>query len=264
LRSAILASAGFSCIATDEAGIIQIFNAGAQRMLGYTRAEVVNIELATALAPGFEALARKAARGIEDTHQLSCIRKDGSRLAAAVSVTTLRNPASEIIGYLLIAIESGTALETPEPVLPPAPNGVPTRRLLYVEEQPASLGLVEQLIAGHTDMQLLRAADLKSGIELARSERPEVILLNLDLAGIDAVHFMKSVQNTPVLALSANGAPDAIVKALEAGFFHYLTQPLKPQSFLEALADALEFAAQERAEQNDMPLRKTQPLKESE
>jgi PAS domain S-box-containing protein len=286
LHDAILNSAGFSSIAIDETGVIQIFNAGAKRMLGYTGAEVVNkltpldfsdpsetieraralsLEFATTIAPGFEALVFKAARGIEDQYELTYIRKDGSRLPAVVCVTALHDPKDQIIGYLLIATARLTppAPVAPKPALEKRAPALERTRLLYVEEHPASLGLLEQLIARRTDVLLLRAANGNLGIELARTARPEVILLNIDLPGIAAIEFMKrlradpATQNTPILALGANAAPDAILKALEAGFFHYLTKPLKAEPFLEALGDALEFAAQERAEENDMSLRKT-------
>jgi PAS domain S-box-containing protein len=410
LHDAILNSVGFSSIAIDETGVIQIFNAGAKRMLGYTGAEVVNkltpldfsdasetieraralsLEFATTIAPGFEALVFKAARGIEDQYELTYIRKDGSRLPAVVCVTALHDPKDQIIGYLLIAtdntaqqglrlmvesvtdcaivqldahgqvlswnagaqiiegysareilgqhfsrfylhedIERGVPqrdldaaattgrcetegpwarkdgstyraktvltsfhdetgslrgfarvtrglseaqrLAAPPPVHvaakpaldKPAP-ALKRSRLLYVEDHPASLGLLEQLMARRTDVLLLRAANVNLGIDLARTERPDVILLNIDLPGTAAVEFMKRLradpvtQNTPILALGASAAPDTIVKALEAGFFHYLTKPMKAERFLEALGDALEFTAQERAEENDMSLRKT-------
>jgi len=112
-------------------------------------------------------------------------------------------------------------------------------------------------VARRTDILLLRAANLDLGIELAHTTRPEVILLNIDLPGTGALQFMKllradpATQNTPLLALGANAAPGAIKKALEAGFFHYLTKPLEPERFTQALDDALEFAALERAEQDD-------------
>ena len=100
LQSAIFNSANFSSIATDAKGVIQIFNVGAERMLGYTAAEVMNkitpadisdpqeviarakalsVELGTPITPGFEALVFKASRGIEDIYELTYIRKDGSR-----------------------------------------------------------------------------------------------------------------------------------------------------------------------------------------
>jgi len=112
LQSAIFNSANFSSIATDAKGVIQIFNVGAERMLGYTAGDMVNritpadisdpqeviarakelsIELGTQIMPGFEALVFKASRGIEDIYELTYIRKDRSRFPAVVSVTALRD-----------------------------------------------------------------------------------------------------------------------------------------------------------------------------
>ena len=410
LQNAILNSAAISSIATDEKGVIRVFSPGAQRMLGYTEAEVagkrtpadfsdplqaveraraLSLEFATAVDPGFQALVFRASRGIEDQYELTWIRKDGSRLPAVVSVIALSDPKGEVIGYLMLTtdntaqetfrlmVESVTdcgivqldaqgrvlswnagaqliegygaqeivgqhfsrfycaqdvelgvpqrdldaaaatgrhetegwrsrkdgsmyranivltsihdqagvlrgfarltrdvardtrmsepqqsAIESPEPAGGPAPqprpaNGAPRRSLLYVEDHPASLGMVEQLVARRTDMLLLRAGNARLGIELAHTARPEVILLNIDLPGTGALQFMKllradpATQNTPLLALGANAAPGAIKNALEAGFFHYLTKPLEPERFTQALDDALEFAALERAEQDD-------------
>jgi PAS domain S-box-containing protein len=127
LQSAIFNSANFSSIATDSKGVIQIFNVGAERMLGYTAEEVVNkitpadisdpqeiiaraealsVELETPIAPGFDALVFKASRGIEDIYELTYIRKDGSRFPAVVSVTALRDAEGAIIGYLLIGTDN--------------------------------------------------------------------------------------------------------------------------------------------------------------
>src|ERR1700693_1545913 len=127
LQNAILTSANFSIIATDEKGIIQLFNVGAERMLGYLAAEVVNkinpsdihdprevmaraqtlsLELGTTITPGFEALAFKASRGIKDTYELTYICKDGSRFPAIVSITALRDDYGHIIGYLLIGTDN--------------------------------------------------------------------------------------------------------------------------------------------------------------
>jgi len=127
LQTAILNSANFSSIATDEDGVIQIFNIGAERMLGYAAADVLNKitpadisdphevvlraqamskEFATAIAPGFEALVFKASRGIEDIYELTYIRKDGSRFPAVVSVTALRDADNAVIGYLLIGTDN--------------------------------------------------------------------------------------------------------------------------------------------------------------
>src|SRR4030081_2152449 len=127
LQRAIFNSANFSSIATDAKGVIQIFNVGAERMLGYTAAEVMNkippaeisdpqeliarakalsVELGTPITPGFEALVFKASRGIEDIYELTYFRKDGSRFPAGVSVTALRDAQNAIIGYLLIGTDN--------------------------------------------------------------------------------------------------------------------------------------------------------------
>ncbi len=522
LQNAILTSPNFSIIATDEKGIIQLFNVGAERMLGYSAAEVVNrispsdihdpqevmeraqalsLELATPIAPGFEALAFKASRGIEDIYELSYIRKDGSRFPAVVSITALREDYGDIIGYLLIGtdnsvrkrveselnqamaaaekanraktdflsamshelrtplnailgfaqlIDSGTPLPTPsqkrnldqilkagwyllelineildlaliesgkvtlsrEPVSlvevmlecramiepqaqkrgigmtfprfeipyfvkadrtrvkqvlinllfnaikynrpggavavectpsPPdsirisvrdtgaglapeqlaqlfqpfnrlgkessaeegtgiglvvtkrlvelmggvigvdsaigvgsvfwielslttapqlavreaeraalvgseVPAGSLLRTLLYVEDNPANLELVEQLIARRPDLRLLSAADGNLAVEFARAYLPEVILMDINLPGISGIDAMKILRadpttaHIPIIALSANAVPRDIERALEAGFFNYLTKPIKVNQFMDALDVALQFS----------------------
>ena len=523
LQNAILTSANFSIIATDEKGIIQLFNVGAERMLGYRAAEVVNrispsdihdpqevraraealsAELATPIAPGFEALAFKASREIEDIYELTYICKDGSRFPAIVSITALRDDYGAIIGYLLIGtdnsvrkrverelteamaaaekanhaksdflsnmshelrtplnailgfaqlVESGSPSPTPtqkrsidqilkagwylldllneildlaliesgkltlsgEPVslievmlecramiepqaqkrglgmafphfdaprfvnadrtrlkqvlinllfnaikynkpegtvvveccttstpdsirisvrdtgigltpeqlaqlfqpfnrlgkeagaeegtgiglvvtkrlvelmggtigaesivgvgsvfwvelsLTPAPqlalresaqaalarpqaaDGAPLRTLLYVEDNPANLELVEQLIARRPDLRLLSAADGDLGIEFARAYLPDVILMDINLPGISGIEAMKilradrSTAHIPVIALSANAVPRDIERGLEAGFFAYLTKPIKVGQFMDALNVALKSA----------------------
>ncbi len=521
LQNAILTSANFSLVATDENGIIQLFNAGAERMLGYKAAEVVNrispsdihdpqevmaraqalsLELGTTIAPGFEALAFKASREIEDSYELTYIRKDGSRFPAIVSITALRDDYGDIIGYLLIGtdnsvrkrveselneamataekanraktdflsgmshelrtplnailgfaqlVESGSPVPTPsqkrsldqilkagwyllelineildlaliesgkltlsrEPVSlievmlecramiepqaqtrgiamtfprfeipyfvkadrirvkqvlinllfnaikynrpggavavecaltapasirisvrdtgaglapeqlaqlfqpfnrlgreagaeegtgiglvmtkrlvdlmggaigvdstvglgsvfwielslttapllaireaeraalarPPVPDGTPLRTLLYVEDNPANLELVEQLIARRPDLHLLSAADGNIGIEFARVYQPEVILMDINLpgiSGIEALHILRADPSTahiPVIALSANAVPRDIEKGLDAGFFNYLTKPIKVNQFMDALDIALKL-----------------------
>ncbi len=522
LQNAILTSANFSIIATDEKGIIQLFNVGAERMLGYLAAEVVNkinpsdihdpqevearaqalsVELATTIMPGFEALAFKASRGIEDVYDLTYICKDGSRFPAIVSITALRDDYGDIIGYLLIGtdnsvrkqvesdlneamaaaekanraksdflssmshelrtplnailgfaqlmetgapsptpaqkrnldqilkagwyllelineildlalIESGTVILSHEPVSlvevmlecramiepqaqtrginmtfpqfdiaqyvkadrtrvkqvlinllfnaikynrpggevvvehvlkppdsiricvrdtglgltpeqvaqlfqpfnrlgketsaeegtgiglvvtkrlvelmggsigadsvvgtgsvfwielkltsppqfaltetegeklarPQVTDGTPMRTLLYVEDNPANLELVEQLIERRPDLRLLSAADGNLGIEFARAYQPDVILMDINLPGISGIEAMKILQadpttaHIPILALSANAIPNDIQKGLEAGFFNYLTKPIKVNQFMEALDAALKHA----------------------
>jgi PAS domain S-box-containing protein len=522
LQNAILSSANFSIIATDEKGIIQLFNVGAERMLGYLAAEVVNkinpsdihdrrevmaraqalsLELATPIAPGFEALVYKASRGIDDVYELTYIRKDGSRFPALVSVTALRDDYDDIIGYLLIGsdnsvrkrvemelneamaaaekanlaktdflssmshelrtplnailgfaqlmetgaptptpsqkrnldqilkagwyllelineildlalIESGTVILSREPVSlvevmlecramiepqahkrgirmtfpkfdipyfvkadrtrvkqvlinilfnaikynkpngevaveytlspphsiricvrdtgsglapeqlallfqpfnrlgketsveegtgiglvvtkrlvelmggtigaesvvgvgstfwielslttapgfavreaesaalvrPQVPDGTPLRTLLYVEDNPANLELVEQLIARRPDLRMLSAADGNLGVEFARAYQPDVILMDINLPGLSGIEALKILRadpataHIPIIALSANAIPRDIEKGLEAGFFNYLTKPIKVNHFMDTLDAAMKFS----------------------
>ena len=522
LQNAILTSANFSIIATDEKGIIQLFNVGAERSLGYLAAEVVNrispsdihdpqevmaraqalsAELATTITPGFEALAFKASRGIEDIYELTYICKDGSRFPAIVSITALRDDYGSVIGYLLIGtdnsvrkqvesdlhnamavaekanlaksdflssmshelrtplsailgfaqlIESGSPPPTttqkrsvdqilkagwyllelineildlaliesgklslslepislsevmrecqamiepqaqkrgisvtfhhiegryfveadrtrvkqvlinllsnsikynkgggtvvvdciaetpgriricvkdsgdgltpdkltqlfqpfnrlgqeasveegtgiglvvckrlvelmggaigvesavgtgsvfwidlnltaePQPVAgatepsasaqTPVPADAQTRTLLYVEDNPANLMLVEDLIARRPDIRLLSARDGNRGIEIARASRPDVILMDINLPGISGITALRiladdpTTAHIPVIALSANAMPRDVERGLEAGFFRYLTKPLKVNEFMDTLDVTLNFA----------------------
>ncbi len=167
LQKAIFDSANFSSIATDARGVIQIFNVGAERMLGYTAQEVMNqrtpadisdpqeiiaraktlsAELDTPITPGFEALVFKASRGIEDIYELTYIRKDGSRFPAVVSVTALRDDNNAIIGYLLIGTDN-TA-----------------RKQIEAERQQLDKALIEK------NIELERARDVADKANLAKSD----------------------------------------------------------------------------------------------
>jgi signal transduction histidine kinase/CheY-like chemotaxis protein len=523
LQNAILNSANFSIIATDEKGIIQLFNVGAERMLGYLAADVVNkispsdihdpqeviarakalsVELATPIAPGFEALAFKASRGIEDSYELTYICKDGSRFPAIVSITALRDDYGDVIGYLLIGTDNSmrkqAALDlhdamalaekanlaksdflssmshelrtplsailgfaqliesgTPQPTLsqkrsvdqilkagwyllelinevldlaviesgrlslsleaislaevmqecqtmiepqaqrrdiavtfprfgapclvtadrtrvkqvlinllsnaikynriggsvvvdcsassercvrigvrdsgaglsadqltqlfqpfnrlgqessvqegtgiglvvskrlvelmggvigvesvvgqgsvfwielnvaaqaaavvgadpamlarPRIREGARSHTLLYVEDNPANLMLVEDLMARRPDVCLLSARDGISGVQIARCALPDVILMDINLPGINGIEALKILRedpataHIPVVALSANAMPRDIERGLLAGFFRYLTKPIKVNEFMNTLDVALEFAGQ--------------------
>lgn len=525
LQNAILTSANFSIIATDEKGIIQLFNIGAERMLGYMAAEVVNkinpsdihdpqevmaraqalsLELGTTISPGFEALAFKASRGIEDIYELTYICKDGSRFPAIVSITALRDDYDAIIGYLLIGtdnsvrkqvelelisamasaekanlaksdflssmshelrtplsailgfaqlIESGSPPPTasqarsveqilkagwyllelineildlaliesgklslslepmslaevmlecqsmidpqaqnrgieinfphfeiayfveadrmrvkqvlinllsnaikynreggavhvecgisdgnririgvrdtgdgltagqqrqlfqpfnrlgqeggveegtgiglvvskrlielmggdiglesvvgegsvfwvelnliaePQPIFTAAAIAIEKTKihydaalhtLLYVEDNPANLMLVEDLIARRVDVHLWTAKDGYQGIALAREFLPDVILMDINLPGISGIKALKilaedpATAKIPVIALSANAMPRDIAKGMEAGFFRYLTKPIKVNEFMDTLDIALKFAKKNR------------------
>jgi signal transduction histidine kinase/DNA-binding response OmpR family regulator len=127
LQKAILDSVEFAIIATDTAGIIQFFNAGAERLLGYSGADVINkmepcifhdpqqmiaharrlsVEFAIPVTSGVSALAFKASRGIADEYELDYIRKDGGRFPGHVSITALRDDKAEIVGYLNVCTDN--------------------------------------------------------------------------------------------------------------------------------------------------------------
>jgi PAS domain S-box-containing protein len=130
-------------------------------------------------------------------------------------------------------------------------DGAPLRTLLYVEDNPANLKLIEQLIARRRDMRLLSARDGNLGIQLARANQPEVILMDINLPGISGIEALRILRDDPatahipVIALSANAMPRDIEKGLQAGFFRYLTKPIKVDEFMQTLDVALDFARQE-------------------
>jgi PAS domain S-box-containing protein len=130
------------------------------------------------------------------------------------------------------------------------PENAPLKTLLYVEDNPANLQLVEQLIARRADIRLLSARDGNLGISLARANRPDVILMDINLpgiSGIEALHILRDdpvTRHIPVVALSANAMPRDIERGLTAGFFRYLTKPIRIDEFMKTLDVALEFAAQ--------------------
>jgi PAS domain S-box-containing protein len=124
--------------------------------------------------------------------------------------------------------------------------GAPRRTLLYVEDNPANLNLVEQLIARRPDLTLLSAVDGITGIKLANERQPDVILMDINLPGISGIEALKILRedpataHIPIVALSANAMPRDIERGIEAGFFSYLTKPIKVKEFMEALDAALE------------------------
>jgi CheY-like chemotaxis protein len=129
-------------------------------------------------------------------------------------------------------------------VLPGNPNDVPYS-VLYVEDNPANLDLVEQIIARRADVNFFSAPEAGAGIAFARAHLPDVILMDINLPGIsgmDAMQILRADPRTahiPILALSANAVPRDITHALEAGFVDYITKPIKVRAFLEALDAAL-------------------------
>jgi PAS domain S-box-containing protein len=151
------------------------------------------------------------------------------------------------------------AVDKAEPAANPqarVQDGALLRTLLYVEDNPANLKLIEQLIARRPDMRLLSASDGNLGIQLARANRPEVILMDINLPGISGIEALKILRgdsataHIPVVALSANAMPRDIEKGLQAGFFRYLTKPIKVIEFMQTLDVAMEFAREEAVRAN--------------
>jgi signal transduction histidine kinase/CheY-like chemotaxis protein len=150
------------------------------------------------------------------------------------------------------AVEPGFDADAIKPsvIAPPVLHeGKLKRTLLYVEDNPANLKLIEQLIARRPDIDLLSARDGSLGIRLARVNQPDVILMDINLPGISGIEALRilhedpSTSHIPVVALSANAMPRDIEKGLQAGFFRYLTKPIRVDEFMHTLESALEFAS---------------------
>jgi len=217
LQNAIFNSANFSSIATDEKGVIQIFNVGAERMLGYAAADVLNkktpadisdpqeviarakelsLELSTPITPGFEALVFKASRGIEDIYELTYIRKDGTRFPAIVSVTALRDTQKAIIGYLLIGTDNTV------------------RKEIEAEQKRLDQALLEK------NVELERATLVAEKANLAKSDflsRMSHELRSPLTAIIGFAQLMESDEEVPT-----PGQMESIAQILQAGW-HLLT-----------------------------------------
>jgi len=134
----------------------------------------------------------------------------------------------------------------------PTLNGERLRTLLYVEDNRANMELVRQLIARRPGMRLFGAEDAMRGIALAREHQPDVILLDINLPGINGLQALKILQedegtrHIPVLALSANAMPSDIERGLAAGFLRYLTKPIRIGEFMDALDSGLALAQTQR------------------
>jgi CheY-like chemotaxis protein len=164
----------------------------------------------------------------------------GSVFWIELNLTTRPQP-SDISGTAVaIALEQG-------------PARTRLRTLLYVEDNPANLMLVEDLVARRPDIRLLTAVDANRGIEIARASLPDVILMDINLPGISGLQALGilaedlATAHIPVVALSANAVPRDIERGLEAGFFRYLTKPIKVNEFMHTLEVALNFAESKSA-----------------
>jgi len=155
----------------------------------------------------------------------------------------------ELIRDVTPQLAAGSTMPT-EPALQARENAA-RRTLLYVEDNPANLMLVEQIIAEYPHLRMLSAHDGNLGIALAHTHLPDVILMDINLPGISGYQALKILRenpitaNIPVLAISANAMPRDIDRGLEAGFFRYLTKPIKVNEFMEALNEALELVETE-------------------
>ena len=128
------------------------------------------------------------------------------------------------------------------------PDGAAPRTVLYVEDNPANLELVRQLIGRRADLKLVTATNGKLGIESVRLHRPSVVLMDINMPGISGIDAMRilhadpSTAHIPIIALSANAMPHDIAKGLEVGFFNYVTKPIKVGEFMDTLDAALAFS----------------------
>jgi CheY-like chemotaxis protein len=163
----------------------------------------------------------------------------------------------ELIRDITPQLAAGNTLPTER--VPQKRQGL--RTLLYVEDNPANLMLVEQIIEGHPLMRMLSAHDGNSGVTLALANLPDMILMDINLPGISGLEAMKILQkeaataHIPVIALSANAMLRDIEKGLDAGFFRYLTKPIKINEFMNALDDALIFSEQKLANKKEAGIR---------
>jgi CheY-like chemotaxis protein len=134
----------------------------------------------------------------------------------------------------------------PAQILPKVQKSSKKRILLYVEDNPANLLLVQQIIEEHPRINMISACDGNLGVALARAHHPDVILMDINLPGISGIEAMNILRNDlatkhlPIIALSANAMLRDIERGLEAGFFRYLTKPIKINEFMDALDAALE------------------------
>jgi CheY-like chemotaxis protein len=123
----------------------------------------------------------------------------------------------------------------------------PWRTMLYIEDNPANLMLVEQIVEGIPSLRMFSATDGNTGVESARTHLPDVILMDINLPGISGTEAMKrlhmdpATKHIPIIALTANAMLRDIKNGLDAGFFRYLTKPIKINEFFNALDDALKL-----------------------
>ena len=139
-------------------------------------------------------------------------------------------------------------------------DDLPRRTLLYVEDNPANMVLVEEIVSRLPNLRLLTAVNGTLGISIAHDFRPDVILMDINLPGISGIDAMKMLlvdpktAHIPVVALSANAMQRDIEKGLNAGFFRYITKPIRIKEFTDALDEALEFSGRGANRENGVAL----------
>jgi PAS domain S-box-containing protein len=170
-------------------------------------------------------------------------------MGGAIGVESTVGTGSVFWIDLNLTTEAPTVAPAALPIAPPLDAAaMQVRTLLYVEDNPANLMLVQDLIARRPDMRLVSARDGASGVAMAHAEKPAVILMDINLPGISGIEALRVLvsdrvtAHIPVIALSANAMPRDIEKGLEAGFFRYLTKPIKVNEFMDTLDIALQFS----------------------
>jgi CheY-like chemotaxis protein len=173
----------------------------------------------------------------------------GGRIGATSSVGV-----GSVFWFELPAAEATHVTLAPAAVPLPTPKPGATHTLLYVEDNPANLRLVEEIVRHRPDLDLISAPDAHTGIELAKARLPDAILMDLNLPGMsgtDAFRELRANPRTtriPVLALTANAMPRDVEQGLALGFFRYLTKPINIDEFTEAVNTALAQADAQRGE----------------
>ncbi|MCH8157077.1 MAG: response regulator [Nitrospinae bacterium] len=119
--------------------------------------------------------------------------------------------------------------------------------VLYIEDNIDNVHLVEKILGRRESIEMLAASDADSGIELAVTRQPDLILLDINLGGKDGYAVLADLQKNertrciPVVGLSANAMPDDIEKALAGGFKEYITKPIDISQFLAKIDELLEL-----------------------
>ncbi|MEO8331752.1 MAG: ATP-binding protein [Gallionella sp.] len=180
-------------------------------------------------------------------------------MGGAIGVESTYGVGSEFWVELILidALQHAVVNAMPAELAPQALEDPALRTLLYVEDNPANLMLVEQIIDGYPSLRLMSAHDGNLGVALARAHLPDVILMDISLpgiSGIDALNILRNDPSTahiPVLAISANAMPRDIEDGLEAGFFRYITKPIKVNEFIHALDEALKLSEMRSVNSNE-------------